>query len=234
VPIRFRKSFKLGSGVRVNLGKRSGSVSVSGRHVRVSQSTSGRRTRSVSGPRGSGLGYSTTRKPRCLALPVVAVAIAGLVGACQSPGAPNPTFASPTASPIPPTASSIPLESPDEDCIPSGLVGLYTRERTVDNTTESDLLGSWTLTIGPCDYQIAVDGIEQGGGRLELAEGNAEAGRLALSEDLGCPNEFTGDAFYDFTFDGSTLNLEEAIAGTDQCEGRAGAVAGPPAWLLED
>ena len=95
---------------------------------------------------------------------------------------------------------------------------------------DSDLLGAWTLTIDSCAYRIAVDGLEQGGGRVELVEGEAEAGRLAFSEDLGCPNEFTGSAFYDFSLDGSSLTIEEAIAGTDLCEGRAGAFVGSPAW----
>jgi len=110
------------------------------------------------------------------------------------------------------------------------LGGSYSRERTAANTDDSDLLGAWTLTIDSCAYRIAVDGLEQGAGRVELVEGDAEAGRLAFSEDLGCPNEFTGSAFYDFSLDGSSLTIEEAIAGTDVCEGRAGAFVGSPAW----
>jgi len=66
MPFRFRKSFKIARGVRVNLGKRGASLSVGRRRARVSQSTRGRRTTSISGPRGSGLGYSTSRKAGCL------------------------------------------------------------------------------------------------------------------------------------------------------------------------
>ena len=151
-----------------------------------------------------------------------------IVAACSAGTAsPTPTAqpsANPTATVEPSGAGST------ENCIPEGLSGSYSRERTAANTDDSDLVGAWTLTIESCAYRIAVDGLEQGGGRVELVEGEAEAGRLAFSQDLGCPNEFTGSAFYDFSLDGSSLTIEEAIAGTDLCEGRAGAFVGSPAW----
>lgn len=160
---------------------------------------------------------------------ILLLALFGCVMAGCNAGTASPTL---TAQPSPtPTASAEPSPSGStENCIPEGLGGSYSRERTAANTDDSDLLGAWTLTIDSCAYRIAVDGLEQGGGRVELVEGEAEAGRLALSEDLGCPNEFTGSAFYDFTLDGSSLTIEEAIAGTDLCEGRAGAFVGSPAW----
>ena len=152
-----------------------------------------------------------------------------VAAACQGEPAASPTL---TGRPSPsPSATAEPSgQDLAENCIPDALAGSFSRERTAANTDDSDLLGAWTLTIGSCDYRIAVDGIGQGGGRLELVEGDAEAGRLALSEDLGCPNEFTGEAFYDFTFNGSALTMEEAIAGTDQCGGRAEAFVGSPPW----
>ena len=76
MPFRFRKSFKVAPGVRLKVGKRGGSVTVGGRRARVTQSTAGRRIKSVSGPRGSGLGYSTTKEAGCLMLPVLMLGVA--------------------------------------------------------------------------------------------------------------------------------------------------------------
>ena len=56
MPIRFRKSVKLGGGVRLNVGKTGGSISVGGRGGRYTVHSSGRRTASVGIP-GTGLGY---------------------------------------------------------------------------------------------------------------------------------------------------------------------------------
>jgi hypothetical protein len=53
--LRFRKSFKLAPGLRLSLGKRSGSLRVGGRRVGVSAGTSGRRSGSVSF--GNGIGW---------------------------------------------------------------------------------------------------------------------------------------------------------------------------------
>ena len=58
--IRFRKSVKLGPGVRLNVSKRGVGVSGGVRGARVSAHTSGRRTTSVGVP-GTGLGYTHTR-----------------------------------------------------------------------------------------------------------------------------------------------------------------------------
>lgn len=54
---RFRKSVKIAPGVRMNLGKKSASVSVGGKGFRKTYSTSGRKTTSASIP-GTGLSYS--------------------------------------------------------------------------------------------------------------------------------------------------------------------------------
>ena len=57
--IRFRKSIKIAPGVRVNVGKKSASVSVGGKGFRHTSSTTGKKTTSVGVP-GSGLSYSTS------------------------------------------------------------------------------------------------------------------------------------------------------------------------------
>jgi predicted Zn-dependent protease len=54
--IRFRRSLKLGPGVRLNFGKTGASVSVGGRGAHYTVHSSGRRTRSVGLP-GTGLSY---------------------------------------------------------------------------------------------------------------------------------------------------------------------------------
>lgn len=56
---RFRKSFKIAPGVRVNFGKKSTSVSVGGKGFRKTYSSSGRTTTSIGIP-GTGLSYSTS------------------------------------------------------------------------------------------------------------------------------------------------------------------------------
>ena len=56
---RFRKSMKVAPGVRVNLSKKSASVSVGGKGVRKTFSTSGKNTTTVSIP-GTGLSHSST------------------------------------------------------------------------------------------------------------------------------------------------------------------------------
>lgn len=159
-----------------------------------------------------------------------------LISACSGV-APQASRADGAAASPPNSLSGSAVETsspgPAANCAPQQLVGTYRRTRTADDTRESDLHGSWTLAISACSYRITVDGSEQGGGRLELVDGSATGGRLALSEDLGCPNEFAGAAFYDFTLDGSTLRVEEAIAGVDPCEGRAAAFTGSPGWSQE-
>lgn len=57
--IRFRKSIKIAPGVRVNVGKKSASVSVGGKGFRHTSSTTGKKTTTVGVP-GSGLSYSTS------------------------------------------------------------------------------------------------------------------------------------------------------------------------------
>lgn len=54
---RFRKSFKIAPGVRVNLNKKSASISVGTRGARITKSTSGRTTTTVGIP-GTGISYS--------------------------------------------------------------------------------------------------------------------------------------------------------------------------------
>lgn len=56
---RFRKSFKIAPGVRVNFGKKSTSISVGGKGFRKTYSSSGRTTTSIGIP-GTGLSYSTS------------------------------------------------------------------------------------------------------------------------------------------------------------------------------
>lgn len=53
---RFRKSFKVAPGVKLNIGKKSAGVSVGGKGFRTSVSSSGRKTTSVGVP-GTGLSY---------------------------------------------------------------------------------------------------------------------------------------------------------------------------------
>lgn len=57
--LRIRKSVKLAPGVRVNLGKKSASVSVGGKGARYTVSSTGRRTSSVGIP-GTGVSYVET------------------------------------------------------------------------------------------------------------------------------------------------------------------------------
>ena len=60
--LRFRKSIKVAPGVRVNVGKKSASVSIGGKRARYTVSTSGRTTSSASIP-GTGLSYVSTSGP---------------------------------------------------------------------------------------------------------------------------------------------------------------------------
>lgn len=57
--LRFRKSIKLGAGVRLNLNKKSMGLSVGGKGFRYSVNTSGRRTTTIGIP-GSGMSYTHT------------------------------------------------------------------------------------------------------------------------------------------------------------------------------
>lgn len=54
---RFRKSFKLGKGVRLNVGKKSVGVSVGTKGARVSANSKGRKTATIGLP-GTGASYS--------------------------------------------------------------------------------------------------------------------------------------------------------------------------------
>lgn len=58
---RFRKSFKIAPGVRVNVGKKSVGISAGVKGARVSVNSSGRKTTTVGLP-GTGLSYSKTEK----------------------------------------------------------------------------------------------------------------------------------------------------------------------------
>lgn len=57
--IRFRKSVKVAPGVRLNIGKKSASISVGGKGFHTSVSTTGRRTNTVGIP-GTGISYVST------------------------------------------------------------------------------------------------------------------------------------------------------------------------------
>lgn len=56
---RFRKSFKVAPGVRLNVSKKSSSISVGGKGFRTSVSTTGRRTNTVGIP-GTGISHVST------------------------------------------------------------------------------------------------------------------------------------------------------------------------------
>lgn len=56
---RFRKSFKVAPGVRLNVGKKSSSISIGGKGIRTSISTSGKRTHTVGIP-GTGISHVST------------------------------------------------------------------------------------------------------------------------------------------------------------------------------
>ena len=58
---RYRKSIKIAPGVRVNLGKKSRSITVGGKFHRTTFSSTGRVTKSTSIP-GTGLHYTTTSR----------------------------------------------------------------------------------------------------------------------------------------------------------------------------
>jgi hypothetical protein len=147
-------------------------------------------------------------------------------GAVQvSPSSENSASRPPASSP----SASSPGAQPDADCGTEELSGVYRREITSADAQSSDVIGDWTLEIGGCSFEISQGGRVQGGGRIELVEGTAASGRVALSEDV-CPNEFTGAAFYNITLEDQRLAFAEAIMGTDQCEGRAEAFVTPPVW----
>ena len=55
--LRFRKSFKVAPGVKINVGKKSAGVSIGGKGAHISTNTSGRKTTTVGIP-GSGLSYT--------------------------------------------------------------------------------------------------------------------------------------------------------------------------------
>ena len=59
--LRFRKSFKIAPGVRVNVSKKSVGISAGVKGARVSVNSSGRTTKTVSLP-GTGLSYTKTGK----------------------------------------------------------------------------------------------------------------------------------------------------------------------------
>ena len=59
VGFRFRKSFKVAPGVRLNVGRKSSSISFGGKGFHTSISTSGRKTRTVSIP-GTGISHVST------------------------------------------------------------------------------------------------------------------------------------------------------------------------------
>ncbi len=58
--LRFRKSVKVASGVRINLGKKSASITVGDKGFHHTVSSTGKKITSLSAP-GTGLSYSSTR-----------------------------------------------------------------------------------------------------------------------------------------------------------------------------
>lgn len=97
--LRFRKSFKIAPGVKVNLNKKSAGVTIGTKGAHYTINTSGKRTASVGLP-GTGLSYSTTsgsgkkgskRKPtkkdtinRVIGIAIAVVAIVCTVGAIKT------------------------------------------------------------------------------------------------------------------------------------------------------
>lgn len=145
-----------------------------------------------------------------------AVAIGALISGCATGATPTPA----EVATITPSATGCPIAAID---------GQYRRALTSLNTSASEMYGTWTLEIAGCRFTINQDGRRQGGGRIELVDGTAESGRVAVSEDV-CPNEFIGEGFYDIALDGDQLEITEAIKATDQCVGRAKALESPPIW----
>jgi hypothetical protein len=74
---RFRKSVRLGKGVRLNLGKRGASVSVGNRWLGATVGSRGVSKR-VSLP-GSGLSYTSAARSGCL-VPMLVVVVLATVG----------------------------------------------------------------------------------------------------------------------------------------------------------
>lgn len=60
---RFRKSIKIAPGVRVNIGKKSTSISFGGKGARYTVSSTGRKTASVGIP-GTGISYTATESKK--------------------------------------------------------------------------------------------------------------------------------------------------------------------------
>ena len=131
---------------------------------------------------------------------------------------------------LPASATGTPAAS--TSCASDDLDGTYRRTISSGDTSNADLYGDWTLTIDDCHFTISLDGAAQGDGRIDLVDRTAESGRVALSEDL-CPNEFSGEGFYEVALKSDQLQIEEAIQASDQCQGRAEAFMTPPVWERE-
>jgi hypothetical protein len=132
----------------------------------------------------------------------------------------------------PPSSAQATVNASPSTCQTDALSGTYARQISAGHVTSTGMVGSWTLTIEACRFEIRQDGALQGSGRIDLVDGTAERGRIGLSEDQ-CPNEFRGTGLYDITADGDQLSVSEAITGTDQCVGRAQAFVTPPLWEMQ-
>ena len=84
--VRFRRSMKIGPGVRMTFGKKSGSVSLGGRGYRYTVSTTGRRTTSLGLP-GTGLGWTGSSKRTKKATGVLSPGSEGQPGRIRVEGA---------------------------------------------------------------------------------------------------------------------------------------------------
>lgn len=153
-------------------------------------------------------------KRECIALQAVAIGV--LLTGCGAGATPTPAE----------VATSTPSLTA---CTTDSIDGQYRRALSAEDTSKSEMYGSWTLEIADCRFTISQDGRRQGGGRIELVDGTAKSGRVAVSEDV-CPNEFIGEGFYDIALSGDQLQIAEAIKATDQCVGRADAFESPPIW----
>ena len=69
--LRFRKSIKIAPGVKVNLNKKSTSITFGGKGVHYTVNSKGKTTKSVGIP-GTGISYSTSKNKRMDTIRVIA------------------------------------------------------------------------------------------------------------------------------------------------------------------
>ena len=122
MPIRHKKSIKIAPGVKVNINKKSASVTVGTKGVHYTKSTNGKTTKSVGIP-GTGVSYVKTnggkkkggkqkKKGSCLAYIALLFIFAGIIGSISGGKNPN-EVSNPRSTPhIDPVKIMQPTESP--------------------------------------------------------------------------------------------------------------------------